>query len=268
MKLHYKTILIENLFFIFCYLIILNNPIVSFSRINNIPFLKSKSIKVISYNIHYGVNSHKQPNLKKIISFLQNTNADIICLQEVDNKTFRALLQNQPDCLKKNLLMEYKYTTTENFFPGQTGNMILSRFPIISFEDYLLPSNQYQRKIQQAMIETPLGNIVVFNTHLGLSKSIRSQQIKAIVKLIENTQEPFILAGDMNTSNLSELENIYQYCIDSGILMKQESIPTFKNKIYENRIDYLFTSKEFTINNYEVPSLMYSDHEPVIINIE
>ncbi len=44
-------------------------------------------IKIISYNIHSGTDKNMAPTLFDTINFLKKSNADIICLQEVNESS-------------------------------------------------------------------------------------------------------------------------------------------------------------------------------------
>ena len=107
-------------------------------------FASSDSIKIISYNIHYGINPKGQSALDQILSFLKSSDSDILFLQEVDRKTFRSYFQNQPEYIAKKLSMDYMYTPTQNMIAGQTGNMVISRYPIVASEEYTLSFDKYQ----------------------------------------------------------------------------------------------------------------------------
>ena len=52
-------------------------------------FPPRREINIISYNIHSGLNKNMFPTLFDTIDFLKQSNADIICLQEV-NESARA----------------------------------------------------------------------------------------------------------------------------------------------------------------------------------
>lgn len=231
-------------------------------------FSSSDSIKIISYNIHYGISPKGHPVLNNILSFLISSDSDIVCLQEVDYKTFRSYFQKQPEYIAKKLSMYYFYTPTQNMIKGQTGNMVISRYPIESSKEYTLSFDKYPRKLQKTVIKAPFGDLAVFNTHLDLTKSIRKNQIEEIIKILEKCEEPFILTGDMNTSDLSELNKLFSLSVDTGKAMEKEELATFINKKYKSRIDYIFISKDVSLQSYDVPTLRLSDHEPVMIEIQ
>ena len=49
--------------------------------------LETIEIKIISYNIHSGTDKNMAPTLFDTINFLKKSNADIICLQEVNESS-------------------------------------------------------------------------------------------------------------------------------------------------------------------------------------
>ena len=67
---------------IFLLLIILFSTIIFNYNINEESL--HTDIKIVSYNIHSGVDKDMFPTLFDIIDFLKHCDADIICLQEVN----------------------------------------------------------------------------------------------------------------------------------------------------------------------------------------
>ena len=56
-------------------------------------FPLKKEIKIISYNIHSGLNKDMFPTLFDIIDFLRISDADVICLQEVNESAKEVVLK-------------------------------------------------------------------------------------------------------------------------------------------------------------------------------
>lgn len=228
---------------------------------------QENTVRVVSYNIHFGMGSWGNPNISEISHFLSSIQADIICLQEVDKFSIRSLFTNQPEILNESLSMQMTYKETTPIISGETGNLILSKFPIISVENIPLPSLKYPRNIQKVIVQTPTGPIRVLNTHLGLSEDIRQKQIKVLSNVISKDPLPTILAGDFNTSNLLEFQDLFSFLKDPAIIMNKHRVYTFKNSKYNSRIDYLLMSKNFLIDSYDVPKIELSDHYPVVVDI-
>ncbi|WP_432408441.1 endonuclease/exonuclease/phosphatase family protein [Wukongibacter sp. M2B1] len=225
------------------------------------------SIRVVSYNIHFGANVNGKPAISIISNFLSSVSPDILCLQEVDRNTVRSLFLDQTSNINKDLSMETAYGETGSLVPGTTGNLILSSFPILYVENKSLPSSKYKRSALMATVKTPIGNINIINTHLSLSKSVRKQQIEIIRDWIIQSRLPTILAGDFNTTDVNELESLLLILKDSAMIEDKAHITTFENKKYNSRIDYILVPKTYFIKSYNVPRFHFSDHYPVIVDI-
>ncbi len=228
---------------------------------------KDQALRIITYNTHFGTNMQGKSNLRAVASFLDQAEGDIICLQEVDLYSFRSYMTNQPKFFQDYLSMETAYGNIRTVLAGQTGNMILSRYPIISVENKELPSSEQPRRALKAVIQTPTGPITVINTHLGLSKEIRQKQISVLQQWIAEDENPVILGGDFNTSRRQELLPIRGLLADAGEVADSTHIHTLQSAKYQSRIDYIFLSKEFIVSEYKVSPFAASDHYPVIVDI-
>lgn len=227
----------------------------------------SNLIRVVSYNIHFGTSTKGKPAISTVSKFLNLVDPDILCLQEVDQNTIRSLFLDQPTKLNKDLSMKIAYGKTGSVIPGTTGNLILSKFPILSIENKILPSWKYKRSALKVTLKTPIGKINVINTHLSLSKEVRKKQIEIIKDWILEDRLPTILAGDFNTTDITELNSLLSFLNDPAIVTNQTDIKTFKNHKYNSRIDYILVPKTYFIKSYMVPSFHFSDHYPVIVDI-
>lgn len=252
-----------------CYLIFLQlNP--SFTPVFSSQSFASptkNSFRVVSYNIHFGISSNGKPGISIVSKFLNSINPDILCLQEVDKNTIRSLFFDQSSKLNEHLSMNMAYGKTDNVIPGTTGNMILSKFPIQSIENKVLPSWKYKRSALKATLLTPMGAVNVINTHLSLSKDVRKKQIEIIRDWILEDRLPTILAGDFNTSDINELEPLLLVLDDPAVIENKTHINTFENKKYNSRIDYVFIPKTYFVESYSVPAFHLSDHYPVIVDV-
>jgi len=141
-------------------------------------------MKCVSYNIQYGIGQDRRYDLARIIDAVRG--ADVIGLQEV---TRNSPMNGQVDMVAaiRDLLPEYFAVYGPNLEADigsyvqdgravdvrfQFGNMILSRTPILSSRNLLLPRTRsygllnLQRGAIEALIETPLGPVRFYSTHL------------------------------------------------------------------------------------------------------
>jgi endonuclease/exonuclease/phosphatase family metal-dependent hydrolase len=156
-------------------------------------------VKLVSYNIQYGFGLDGRYDLERIVGNL--TGADIIALQEV---TRGSPANDGVDMVAaiEDLLPDYfsAYGPAFDLHAGtvvkngrtmsqrhQFGNMVLSRWPVLSTRTLLLPRTRtvgklnLQRGATEAVIETPGGALRVYSVHLDhVSPDERIAQIAYI----------------------------------------------------------------------------------------
>ena len=108
-------------------------------------------MKIVTYNIRYGLGLDSQYNLKRIADSVQG--ADVIALQEVEKNWRRSGMVDQPKEIGK-LLPEYYWSYCPSFDVDaskvdeygqvinrrrQFGTMLLSRWPIFSVRNIAFP---------------------------------------------------------------------------------------------------------------------------------
>ncbi|MGZ9724198.1 endonuclease/exonuclease/phosphatase family protein [Rhizobium miluonense] len=140
-----------------------------------------------SYNIRYGVGKDDRYDLNRALSDVQS--ADIIAFQEVDVGWKRTNFDDQVEFIRARF-PDYTIAWGPNIDTmssgGRTGrrqhgNAILSRYPILSIRNFLLPKYgsldflDQQKGILEALIDTPAGLIRVYSTHFCSTSPAQSQ---------------------------------------------------------------------------------------------
>ncbi|MEO0914503.1 MAG: endonuclease/exonuclease/phosphatase family protein [Pseudomonadota bacterium] len=159
-------------------------------------------MKCVSYNIQYGIGADGRHDLARIAAEIAT--ADIIALQEVDRFWARTGMVDTPSVLSDhlplhhyvfgpNLDMDASFEEAGRIIHRrkQFGTMILSRWPILSSRNHLLPKwgDRRHHSIQQGMLEaviaTPLGPIRIYSAHLShLCSATRLPQVARIKEII------------------------------------------------------------------------------------
>lgn len=221
-------------------------------------------IRVMSYNIHHGKSLFGVHSIDTISEIIAENKLDIVGLQEVDNGMLRSRLRNQAEYLGLKLDMNYVFGKNLSVLGGQYGNAILSRHPIVEYQNYSLPSGREQRGFLSATIDINGRHVHFIVTHLGLNNEERATQLEIIKRYIETLQQEVILVGDFNALQESpEIRGLSKILQDSGELTGSDDIPTFDLPLLSKRIDYIFVGQGFKIDNYEVIRSRASDHYPV-----
>lgn len=157
----------------------------------------------VSYNIQYGLGADGRYDLARTAASVET--ADIIALQEVDRYWQRSGMVDSPveiaRCLPQhhwvfgaNLDMDASYMADGRTVHRrkQFGTMILSRWPILSSRNHLLPKwgdrrlHSIQQGTLEAVIDAPGGALRVYSVHLShLCPATRLTQIDALKALVE-----------------------------------------------------------------------------------
>lgn len=169
-------------------------------------------LRVLSYNIHKGFNStNRSFTLSKIKEAIRSVSADLVFLQEVQGKhDLKANLYDswpnvsQFEFLADQIWPHYAYGKNAIYNAGHHGNAILSKFPIVAWENVDISTNPFeQRGILHAEIELPesLERIHCFCLHLNILRRSRTSQIFEICKFVKKILPiggRVLVAGDFN----------------------------------------------------------------------
>ena len=200
------------------------------------------------------------PTLFDIIDFLRVCDADIICLQEVNES---AKVGFQVSSLKEELNMHSHFGANVVELGLNYGLVTYSKYPIKSENHIYLSSDREQRGMLHTVLNVDGRNLNVINVHLGLSEEERKIQLKELVGFINSLAgEPYIVVGDFNEDSLKIDDNILT---DVARKLNKSNILTFSVGL--DRIDYIFVSPNIEIKDYEVLIKNMSDHYPVVAKI-
>ena len=159
------------------------------------------SLKVATYNIHKCVGLDQKRNPTRILSVLNEIDADIITLQEADRR-----FGSRESCLPASLIeSETPWQHVQfNIRPGSIGwhgNAILLRrgFTVHHAHPLDLPTLE-PRGAVEAHCTVNGRNVRIIGVHLDLSGLWRRRQVRAILKHIDASPRhlPTIIMGDFN----------------------------------------------------------------------
>ena len=223
-------------------------------------FPQKKEIKIVSYNIHSGLNKDMYPTLFDIIDFLRVLKADIICLQEV-NESAKAGFQ--VSSFKEELKMYSHFGANVVDLGFNYGLVTYSKYPIKSENHIYLSSGREQRGMLHTVTKIDGKKLNIINVHLGVDEEEREIQIKEMIEFINSLgKEPYIVTGDFNEGNISIDNNILN---DVAQKLGKANVLTFALGL--DRIDYIFVSPGIEVLEYEVLIENMSDHYPIVAKI-
>ena len=255
------------------------------------------TIKVVSYNVgrfalDQGEFSSRSDCADSVFAFILEQDPDIICLQEfhisdVDN--IRAMLRKRMSDYKA----EYYMFPTGN---GAFGNVTLSRIPVTNkgvikfdgsanlaiYTDYSLYGRDFRvynchfesynismSGLLRAMTRKDSGVFTETGNKMKRSITRRPKQVDQVFSDIEKCPVESFVCGDFNDNPMS-----YTYFRmtrgrkDAFVEAGNGFGATFATLWPVLRIDYVLFPERFKAVSHDIPRVPYSDHYPVVTEIE
>ncbi|MBC7598150.1 MAG: endonuclease/exonuclease/phosphatase family protein, partial [Polaromonas sp.] len=172
----------------------------------------SFSIKVLTVNIHKGFTFfNRKFILHELREAVRTVGADVVFLQEVTGTHARheSKVANYPatphyEFLADSIWPQFAYGRNAVYTNGHHGNAVLSKFPIVSFENRDVSiSGPERRGLLHCVLQVPGRDTHVHAicVHLGLAESHRLKQLHMLCDMVRNDippSNPVIAAGDFN----------------------------------------------------------------------
>lgn len=169
-------------------------------------------ISIASYNLHKGMSFfNRRVVLHDVRERLHGINPDILFLQEVQGEhAYRAdrhedwPLEPQHEFLADGLWPGMAYGRNAVYEHGHHGNAILSRYPILSWENVDISAHIFESRgmlhceLAVPGLEQPLHAICL---HLALNEAGRRKQMLWLaerIRAVVPDTAPLIIAGDFN----------------------------------------------------------------------
>ena len=228
------------------------------------------TVRMVTYNIKNGHGQDGKLNLNRTAAALEDLDADIICLQEVDKIRAQTYFVDQAGYLAHKLHMQHSFGYAIDYRWGAFGNAILSKHPIVRENNYQLPALSSKRAIQEVQVMVGGNSLRVFNTHMELNHKLRLKQVESfIVPLINASDEPGVLCGDLNESpQCPAIHYLDGYFQDSFHMNSSAYIYTFPADAPNDRIDYIFLNSACRTIDYQITPTQASDHFPVLAIVD
>jgi endonuclease/exonuclease/phosphatase family metal-dependent hydrolase len=224
-------------------------------------------LKLLTYNIKHGQGMDGRVDPARILDVLRTSGADIIFLNEVDKYRKRSGFRNQAKWLAKRLEMDYRFVCVTRKLLAQTGNAVLTKFPITESQNLALGSTEKPRAILKATVQLNNIQLTCISVHLNLSKPDRLVHAEQINSLAQQNPDPLVLMGDLNAlPDGPEVQLLSQTLTD--VMKDSVNAATFPSLNPKNRIDYVFISRNCAIIEANVIGSAASDHLPIFAAVE
>lgn len=161
-------------------------------------------LKIVEYNILDGIHTFDDPpkflkeRLQQIKQVVKSLNPDILVLTEACDTKYNNHGVNVNYAKEFGFLHSFHAYAVSG---KQHGNSLLSKYPIVSAENYSV----YQRKFGRVQVKVGK-KIVTFDIvhpHPSLTEIERMQFFKGVIR---DMKKPYILAGDFNTWSKEDIQ--------------------------------------------------------------
>ncbi len=230
-------------------------------------------LRVMTYNIHQGISADMQVSLDQIADAIAAQNPDVVALNEVNRARPNYGLIDTLPYLADRLGMRYVFGA--NYPDGQYGNAILTRDPIVEWNNtHYRDKTTEVRGLLRVTLQMSNGNtLTLYSTHLdhiGGPKNVRAPQVAELLSLWNKTPRSIIM-GDLNAKpSEPELQALYQAGLTDALAATgNDAVYTFWDPVPTpgRRIDFIFATPDVSVlKTWTVPTRA-SDHLPVVAEI-
>jgi endonuclease/exonuclease/phosphatase family metal-dependent hydrolase len=240
-------------------------------------------VRVLIYNVHAGKDAAGKESVRRIAAVVKSVDPDIVLLQEVDKRTKRSGLVDQPAAYSELTRLHVAFGRSLDYDAGEYGIAILSRWPIRRDTAIHLPVDPPQERsggshepriAMSVVIDAPFGRLDLLNTHIDASGEDRwrLQEIKTIERLAKDAlsrNDRVLVGGDFNSTPESAVQaelrengfrDMWPTCGVGAGLSYPADVP-------KKRIDYLFVISGFECMAARVLDVDASDHRPVLFTL-
>jgi endonuclease/exonuclease/phosphatase family metal-dependent hydrolase len=162
-------------------------------------------IKVASYNIRKAVGLDWRRKPARVLSVLNELDADIVALQEVDRRFGSRITALDPELIGRETDYQAIRFSPRPQSLGYHGNVILARkrVSVVDARPMALPHLE-PRGAAVADLELDGRRVRVVGMHLGLTRKWRQLQTETVVKELRALEAnmPTVLMGDLNEPDL------------------------------------------------------------------
>ncbi|MEX1033409.1 MAG: endonuclease/exonuclease/phosphatase family protein [Cellvibrionaceae bacterium] len=227
------------------------------------------TLRLVTYNIHGGRGIDGIQNYQRIGRFLASRKVDIALLQEMDTRPRRRETEQDIVDLCQAHFSHLIPSPAVYSAHGWYGNALLTRFPVVFSQTIDVSQfGRQPRNIQEVILNTPEGQLHVLNTHKGLRRIERREQIKKLgMHLQQPTVIPVVVGGDFNEW---QLFSPYLHRLNE-VLTPHPVGPTFPTRWPLLRLDRFWSRPGNLVQSARVlktpETRLYSDHYPIELNI-
>jgi endonuclease/exonuclease/phosphatase family metal-dependent hydrolase len=228
------------------------------------------TVRLLAYNIHHGEGMDDAVDLKRIAAQIRDIDPDLVALQEVDSATARTGRVDQAAELGRLTRLQPVFGRFIAYQGGAYGMALLSRWPVVTSENVVLPDGEEPRTALSATLRSPdTGQQVRFvGIHFYRSGEERLAQSTRLQRHLRGHDLPTILAGDFNSRPDSRVMS--QLAENWLVVPKGEDHYSFPSYAPDEEIDFILLRPAGAfrvIDQRLLDEPIASDHRPLVADV-
>lgn len=209
-------------------------------------------------------------DLERLAALIRDLDPDLVALQEVDSVASRTGRVDQAAELGRLTGLTPVFGRFMSYQGGAYGMALLTKWPIVSSENLLLPDGEEPRTALSATVRSPkTGRALRFvGIHLYRTERERLAQANRLRRHLENEVLPTILAGDFNSVPGSPV--MEELAREWTVVSKDEDHFTFPSYAPDEEIDFILLrpgSAFHVIDHWLLDEPIASDHRPLVADV-
>ncbi len=230
-------------------------------------------VRVMTYNLHQGFDVHGRHGLEELARVIEAEEPDIVALQEVSRGWVINGSVDMLEWLSQRLEMDYVWGPASD---PVWGNAVLSRLPIISYQNHEMPNNDTLRLDRGFLtVEIDVGggetiDVVATHFHSGDGDSaFRIPQAEAVLGAVVSGRTT-VLLGDFNAHpDHPEMQLITEAGFNDALVASGANVDgfTYPSDAPWERIDYVFASPDLKVRDFSTHASLASDHLAVAATV-
>jgi endonuclease/exonuclease/phosphatase family metal-dependent hydrolase len=232
------------------------------------------ALRVLSWNVHYGVSSDPSVRLDEMAEVVASSGADVVVLQEASRGWVLGGGADVPSYLARATGRELAWAPAAD---RQFGNALLwdpARVDVTDVEVVELPygTGPQQRSALAATVSTGGTPVRLVTTHLQHREENHANRIAQLDAIFaaEPVDGPYVLAGDLNAEpGWDEIATL----TGEGLVSAQDAVGdpaalTSPAVTPRYRVDWVFSTPDAPATSFEVLDVVDSDHRPLLATLD
>jgi endonuclease/exonuclease/phosphatase family metal-dependent hydrolase len=231
---------------------------------------------------------------RNILATLKDTDADVICLQELTVNHPRHNM-DVPKFIAEGLGYEHFFKESQadnsNGIYSSFGNGIFSRLPMSEqkfiyvqdprkADDGLADYSKEGRVYVEAVVSEGAQKLTIGTIHMSYTDrftetSEKKVETNRLLEIIKEKKDKYVITGDFNVTPESyTVQEIQKYLKNAGPNLAEKTWTTkpFSYKGFEAttldwRLDYCFVTPDVQVTSAQVVQTSHSDHLPILIEL-